>query len=160
MNALNGNRKMTNKEYFHNYYLLNKEKHTAKVKEYYRQHRESILKQRKAAKLHATPKMKAYYKQYAKDHPASKEAKLQSLFKCKYGISLGEFNKMVEQQANLCALCKQPESVKPRLSVDHDHITGKVRGLLCHQCNVGLGHFHDSIRLLEAAQDYLQGKTR
>lgn len=44
---------------------------------------------------------------------------------------------------------------KKSLSIDHNHQTGKVRGLLCHHCNVGLGHFKDNIELLNSALDYL-----
>lgn len=67
-------------------------------------------------------------------------------------------------QNNLCAICKQPESVinastntKPkRLAIDHCHKTGKIRGLLCHKCNVSLGSFNDSIETLQSAIDYLK----
>jgi len=68
---------------------------------------------------------------------------------------------MILDQNNLCLICKKPESgknnagdVKP-LSVDHCHATGRVRGLLCNQCNAGLGNFKDNLESLRSAVEYL-----
>ena len=74
----------------------------------------------------------------------------------KYGLSLQEYEQLVEQQDGRCAICgcDQPAG-RGRWHVDHDHTTGKVRGLLCHNCNVGLGNFKDDPRRLEAAVKYL-----
>jgi len=76
----------------------------------------------------------------------------------RYGISPEEFDLMVQIQDGLCAICRRPERVErlTRLSVDHDHKTGKVRGLLCQPCNRALGHFQDSILVLENAIQYLK----
>lgn len=80
-----------------------------------------------------------------------------------YGISLEEFNSMKDAQNNKCAICGNSEHVinnktgEPReLAVDHCHDKGHVRGLLCTNCNKGLGHFKDDIALLEKAIVYLQ----
>lgn len=65
----------------------------------------------------------------------------------KYGITREQYDNLFEQQGGLCAICKQPETVKTgagvirRLAVDHDHDTGRVRGLLCYRCNTTLGQF-------------------
>ena len=60
------------------------------------------------------------------------------------------------QQEGRCAICSRHESeFKKRLHVDHDHVTGSIRGLLCQQCNVGLGNFADSCERLTNAKDYL-----
>jgi hypothetical protein len=82
----------------------------------------------------------------------------------KYGISLTDFQLMIKQQDNKCAICKQPESAidgKSKairdLSVDHCHKTGKVRGLLCSTCNRGLGYFKDQVDHLVSAANYLKG---
>jgi len=61
---------------------------------------------------------------------------------------------VLEEQEGVCAICFDPPTVRP-LSVDHDHKTGKARGLLCKRCNLGLGLFLDSQSRLEAAADYL-----
>lgn len=74
--------------------------------------------------------------------------------KKKYGISLVDYNVMFLNQSGVCRICKkQSEDV---LAVDHNHQTGKVRGLLCSACNKGLGHFCDSIELLSSAVEYLK----
>lgn len=80
--------------------------------------------------------------------------------KSKFGITLEEYDAWVEAQDGKCAICKQPpkahQSARRKLRVDHCHATNKVRGLLCHHCNVGIGHFWDSPALLMAAADYLK----
>lgn len=73
----------------------------------------------------------------------------------KYGLTIEEFNALSEAQNNVCAICGQPPRGKTRLSVDHDHETRRVRGLLCDPCNTGLGMFKDSPELLTAAIAYL-----
>lgn len=79
-----------------------------------------------------------------------------------YGITLDQYNAMVDAQQGKCAICAQPEKSLdkdggPRqMPVDHCHATGKVRGLLCTACNRALGLFKDSPKILEAAISYLQ----
>lgn len=71
-----------------------------------------------------------------------------------FGISLLEYKEMLKKQKGCCAICGSfPE--KRRLSVDHNHITNEIRGLLCHSCNVALGHFEDNIDILKRAIIYL-----
>jgi hypothetical protein len=70
----------------------------------------------------------------------------------RYGISKVEVEQMIKDQDGLCALCHNSME-KPR--VDHDHATGKVRGILCNHCNVGLGHFFDNTKYLQNAIHYL-----
>jgi hypothetical protein len=71
--------------------------------------------------------------------------------KAKYGITDEDYDAMAEAQGYRCAIC---ESDAPFV-VDHCHQTGRVRGLLCHNCNVGLGHFKDNPQILTAALQYL-----
>jgi hypothetical protein len=78
-----------------------------------------------------------------------------------YGITLNEYNKMLESQNDVCAICGKEETQKNqfgviRLSVDHDHKTGKVRGLLCSKCNRAIGLLNDRIEILDKASDYLK----
>lgn len=73
-----------------------------------------------------------------------------------YGITSSEYDEMLEAQNGVCAICGQDEQVKTRgLSVDHCHTTGKVRGLLCSYCNMGLGLFKDDTEVLINAVKYL-----
>ena len=87
----------------------------------------------------------------------------------KYGITLEEWEYRLKEQNGVCAICKKPETritrpnakkylngEQPRLSMDHDHVTGKARGLLCYKCNIGIGHLQDSIENLESAIKYLK----
>jgi hypothetical protein len=73
-----------------------------------------------------------------------------------YGITPAQYAAMVTVQSNKCAICEGPPRGKPFLLVDHDHETGRVRGLLCQPCNVGLGHLEDSAVRLRAAAAYLE----
>jgi len=83
----------------------------------------------------------------------TKEIRRQSALKQLYGLSLDEFSDLIKQQNNCCPLC-QEEFIKTP-DVDHDHTTGKVRGLLCRSCNLMLGKARDSISVLSRAIDYL-----
>lgn len=71
----------------------------------------------------------------------------------RYRITYEEYIFLFKKQKNRCGICK--ENIKNHPSVDHDHKTNKVRGLLCRQCNFGLGHFKDSIVYLQRAINYL-----
>ena len=63
---------------------------------------------------------------------------------------------MLRQQDNRCAVCRSEDpGHHGKFSVDHDHTTDRVRGLLCHHCNVGLGHFYDNPSFLLQAAAYL-----
>lgn len=74
-----------------------------------------------------------------------------------YGITLEDYNRMFIEQNGCCKICgKHQQDLKASLHVDHNHTTGKVRGLLCHHCNVGLGNFEDDITLLSKAIAYLE----
>jgi len=70
-----------------------------------------------------------------------------------FNITLEDYNTMLEQQDNKCCICKINYS--KTYHVDHCHTTNKVRGLLCDQCNKGLGHFKDNIDYLQSAIKYL-----
>lgn len=78
-----------------------------------------------------------------------------------YKITPREYNRLRDQQGFCCAICGKPEGEdiyknKPALlKIDHCHTTGEVRGLLCQTCNIGLGHFKDSTKLLKSAIRYL-----
>jgi len=72
--------------------------------------------------------------------------------KTNYGITIEDYDEMVEAQEGRCLICIEPTD---KLVVDHDHETGKVRGLLCSACNTGIGHLKDSTERLFSAIDYL-----
>ncbi len=74
-----------------------------------------------------------------------------------YGITPERYAEMLAEQGNACAICRSTEwpGKGNRPQVDHDHDTGAVRGLLCSNCNHGLGQFRDNLDLLRAAIAYL-----
>lgn len=75
----------------------------------------------------------------------------------KYGISLKERTRLFEEQNGCCKVCKRHESeFKRRLHIDHDHATGKIRGLLCANCNLVLGGAKDNSDNLLAGAAYLK----
>lgn len=80
--------------------------------------------------------------------------------KRKYGISLEEYDSILNNQNGVCAICNRQETAERNtfLSVDHCHKENKIRGLLCNNCNRALGLFGDNIELLKSAIEYL--KTR
>lgn len=81
-----------------------------------------------------------------------------ALLRKKYGISLVEYNEILLRQNNACAICLETkvDKIRTNMCVDHDHRTGKVRGILCFMCNKGLGHFKDSPTLLRLGAAYLE----
>lgn len=71
-----------------------------------------------------------------------------------FGVTKEDWMQMMALQGEVCAICKEPEKTR-RLSIDHCHSTGKVRGLLCNRCNKAIGIFEDKVELLEEAIKYL-----
>lgn len=83
-----------------------------------------------------------------------------STLKRKYGLSLPEFQAMLDAQSNTCAICYEAFTSIGGLCqpvVDHDHDTNAVRGLLCDRCNHALGHLRDNPEIARRAGLYLQG---
>ena len=77
--------------------------------------------------------------------------------KCKYGISYEQFQAMWIGQGGSCDICRKPlEFGNGGHAVDHNHDTGKVRGLLCGKCNTAIGLFNDNPSFLDAAASYLR----
>jgi hypothetical protein len=120
-------------EYSRNYWHLHKDEHVIAKREYGRKYRS----ERKLI---------------------DKDKKLQKEF----GITLKDYNKLFQEQNGVCAICNQPEKIFSKkanqiisLAIDHNHQTGKIRGLLCSDCNTGLGKFKDNKLILESARTYL-----
>jgi hypothetical protein len=98
----------------------------------------------------------SYTRQWKESRP-----KLREEYKLKtYGLTIEQFEQMLEAQEGRCAICgefpyEELNGKTKKLAVDHDHITGKVRALLCSGCNGGLGLFRDNIETLNNAISYL-----
>lgn len=90
-----------------------------------------------------------------------KRSSANTKLKARFGITLEQYEEMYASQDGKCLICGVQESVQGhRLAVDHCHTTGKIRGLLCKSCNVGLGNFYDNPELLKNAAKYIEGITK
>lgn len=101
-----------------------------------------------------------YMREYRKKNPAIMKG---IDLKKRFGISLERFDAMMEEQNGVCKICSQPEkSVDHRtgqvrhLAVDHCHVNGHVRGLLCSDCNTAIGLLGDNPELLRKAAEYVE----
>jgi hypothetical protein len=93
--------------------------------------------------------------QWRKDHHEKSSQWYRSRnLKKKYGITIDDYENMLREQKNKCAICKKiPKDFKYKFGVDHNHKTGKIRGLLCTKCNTAIGKL-DSKKLLRSAIRY------
>ena len=117
----------------------NKEEHLEQKKIYYQVNKEKIKKKNARHYRHNIDQHRDYH------------------LKRKFGIGLNEYNLLLESQDYGCAICgsKKPYG-RGNFHVDHCHETGRVRGLLCHHCNTGIGSLKDDPLLLSKALDYLK----
>ncbi len=87
--------------------------------------------------------------------PCRSKLNRQWRFTREYGLTPEAYAALVDGQGGLCAICREREAQH----VDHDHMTGAVRGVLCFPCNAALGQLKDRVDLLKAAIDYLETTT-
>lgn len=93
-----------------------------------------------------------------RDQNINRECRRKSALKIKYGITPADYNRLFVKQGGRCAICFKHESEEKhwkRLAIDHDHKSGKVRGLLCVTCNVRIGVL-ESGEWLAGAEQYLK----
>lgn len=120
---------------------------------YYQSHKEKKIAASRAYKQSHKEELKAYNKKYKQEHKEQRRAhKLSNL----YNFSLEEYNNMKIEQEGLCLICRRVLPEGYSAYVDHDHSTGRVRGLLCRACNTLLGMAEDNITILEHAIKYLK----
>ena len=129
---------MSKKEYNKQWHIDNKAKVHARQAEYWKANKKDLLARQKIRRAND----KDYYKKY--------NAR-------KHGLTLNEYNQMFIDCNNQCEICGVDNSDK-RLNVDHNHITGKIRGLLCLSCNTAIGHLKsdDNLDLLIKAIEYIE----
>lgn len=99
-----------------------------------------------------------YHKHYYKKNKVLVSEKTRNnTLKRLYGISLKQYNTMLEKQDSRCACCGiGAEFQKRRLAVDHNHTTGKIRELLCTKCNTIIANADESIEVLQLAIEYIK----
>jgi hypothetical protein len=110
-------------------------------------------------------KREQYLKRVALDKEGVTRASRNSHYRKTYGISLEDYEKLLEEQNGVCAICRKPETKKTqkylfRLAIDHDHETGEVRGLLCSKCNSNLSWYNENIEVFKNFITYLSGGGR
>lgn len=125
-----------------------------KVKRYRIRHPDRSIEQHR--KYRSDPMNKLKEKEY---YQKNREKQLrwgwEHKLKTRYGITVQDYEQMLEDQKGTCFLCKKSPTPKRKLSIDHCHKSGKVRALLCMTCNAGLGSFKDDTKLLARAIKYL-----
>jgi len=148
-------KRLYNKEQYKEYRNRNAEKIAAYNKEYRKTHRNQLLDYGKE-----------YYRTHKEEHKArgaqyfQRNKEKMRLFHrnyyliSKFGITLEDYENMFISQNGLCAICGLPPT-EDVLVVDHEHLSGNIRGLLCQKCNKAIGFFNDSTSILTNAIDYL-----
>jgi hypothetical protein len=125
------------------WYARNRERSIAYAKSWQVAHPERVVESRR--RLNALPERKrklrdAYYRRA-------------------FGISADEYDELLARQGGKCAICGEKPERAASLHLDHDHVTGEVRAILCLSCNQGIGKFRDDPELLERAARYLRGDS-
>ena len=103
-------------------------------------------------------KRREIYNKWRKENPDKfKKSQRRRKLKREYGITIDDYDAMLKKQGYCCAICgsARPDG-KGNFHIDHNHKTGKIRGLLCYKCNSVLGYAHDNIKILMCAIEYLQ----
>ena len=129
-----------NKEYMKDWREKNKEKSNGYSKTWRENNKENVQQNKKNWKKENPDKVSA--------------SKRKDNLKAKYGLSVAEYDAMLRNQGGGCAVCGK--NGQRRLAVDHDHATGKIRGLLCVKCNIAIGNANDDPALLQKMRDYLR----
>jgi hypothetical protein len=122
-----------------------KEKNAAYMRAYWEKNREKLNAARRGKARPKTPEQKVKY----------------SLVRTAQELNTTpeQIKELEAEQGGVCAICGKPPKVGGRrLSVDHDHATGKIRGMLCTRCNTALGSFDDDIERITKAADYLRSR--
>lgn len=125
------------------YYLKNCERIKAKYREYYHNNKDKRKAQNKAWIASNKAKFGSSYRR-------------NRTLRAKYNITLEEWEVLFNSQSRCCAICKSPTTGVAGWHTDHCHKTGKIRGILCNNCNHGLGNFNDSVVLFYGAIKYLE----
>ncbi len=110
------------------------------------------------------PKLRGRGHKYCATHSAeTRQREITQIVRRKrerqFGVTHDEFLALLSAQAGVCAICGDGNQGKRQLSVDHDHATGALRGILCDRCNPMLGYARDNIAVLRAAIEYLTTRS-
>lgn len=134
---------------------------------WYMKNRDRLLEKAKNNRLKNKDRCIAATKRWSEMNPDKRRLiYLKSRLKIKYNITADVYFSLLENQSGVCAICFSPETKIINnnkniaiLAVDHDHKTGKIRGLLCKSCNIAIGSMKDSIDRLLSAATYLRERS-
>ena len=133
----------------------NPEKHRARDLQWRQNNPErfKVFCQRRRQKIKSNPAADQFWKEYQRHYRVkNKDKMLQQL----YGLTQAEWNQLFEAQGKKCGICKSEHGGGNGFHTDHCHETNKVRGILCHKCNLMLGLAKDNVALLLTAIQYLK----
>lgn len=138
--------------------VCRKEKDSIRKKKYYREHIDLMKRKNKISHEKTKEQDKKRAKQWRKDNPDKVSfTNRKSRIKKKYGLTLEQIDLILIAQNNRCAICDVYfPGLKYSPHIDHDHETGKIRGLLCGPCNTSLGLLKEKVALFERAISYLK----
>jgi hypothetical protein len=138
-------------------------KNMAKLKAWRKKNRPAHLRYKKNYRKQWANRISLYQKAYREKHATRLRQYRKRYFKrirgvalkYKYGISFKEYSEMIKNQNKECAICHVKFKKLKQACVDHDHVSNKVRGILCARCNFSLGKF-ETVALLQSAIKYLK----
>ena len=139
------------------WYVKNRKSHSEKSRRWYFENREKYLKahekwynkNRKTVIVKNRKWREGNIERY-------KKMQMNNNLKKNYNITIETYEEIYRNQNGVCAICEKLNISGKRLAVDHNHSTGKIRGLLCNKCNTGLGNFNDNSEFLFKASEYLK----
>jgi ATP-dependent Lon protease len=138
------------------YYLKNREKIIKRRKELYPKYKEQRNKRRREYYPNIKEKQNKRDIEYYNNNKEKKKLyRIKHSLKYKYNLTVNDFNELLQLQFNKCGICEK-DLMDEKKCIDHDHITGKIRGILCDYCNKGLGMLWDTHSSLLKAVKYLE----
>lgn len=134
------------------YYEKNKERISARNKLWKKNNSEKVKEHRRITYRNNHEKVLEKSRLYRSSLSPERKLKLKLR---PYGLSVEEFIEIVDKQENKCAICGEKPKHNRRLAIDHNHITGQVRGLLCFKCNSSIGLLGEDLSILNKIIEYL-----
>jgi len=131
--------------------IISKEKRKKYVKKWRYENRERLLKWNREFYKRNAKKMRVRSRSFYRNN---KQKELDRMRYKKYGITGNEFREIVEKQNNKCPICIRV--INKNFSVDHDHKIGKIRGIICNDCNLAIGNAGSSPERLKSMANYLE----
>lgn len=145
--------------YFRDWYAANAEQVIGDSKRWAEENPAKVRENNKRWRVKNPGKVRQQQRRWHDTNPEKSRAKRRSDNLAKYGLSVEQYDELWAAQKQRCKLCSEDKPRGGKWVVDHCHDTGVVRGIICNQCNIGLGHFSDDPAKLQAAIDYLQRAT-